>query len=268
MSFLQRSPVRTIVGRMAAGLALLGIALLLAACGSASSVGTPANAAAPGSSASAAKSGASPSVSASASSSAGVQAATGGEFRSPSGNITCEVSTTKVLCQTGSPARSVTMNASGGYTTCSGDQCLANAGDGTPTLAYGKTTGAGPFVCTSATSGVTCTAHGKGFVISSSGISSASGSSSSSGSSSAAFSRALAAWKAASNANAAMMGTYFQQAASDLKESGNSSYSKYISELEYLISLPNTDVPAPQRAQAHADAEDLDKFFGTPGLNT
>lgn len=262
---------------MAAGFALLGIALFLAACGSASSAGTPANAAAPGSPASATSSGASPSASASSSAPAPagtsslvpMQTATGGEFLSPSGNISCEVSTTKVLCQTGSPARSVTMNTSGSYTTCSGSQCLANAGDGTPTLAYGKATGVGPFVCTSAISGVTCTANGKGFVISNSGISSASGSSSSSsGSNSAAFSKALAAWKASSNANAAMMGTYFQQAASDLKESGNSSYSKYVSELEYLVSLPNTDVPAAQRAQAHADAEDLDKFFGTPGLNT
>ena len=73
-------------------------------------------------------------------------------------------------CQTTTPALSVTMNAAGRYTVCTGQQCLANAGDGTPTLFYGMETGVGPFRCESARTGVTCTADGRGFLISASGI--------------------------------------------------------------------------------------------------
>ena len=99
-----------------------------------------------------------------------MQTATGGEFLSPSGNISCEVSLTTVYCQTGTPARSVTMTAAGQYKTCSGVTCLGNPGEKTPTLAYGKATGVGSFLCVSATTGVTCTTGGKGFRISTSGI--------------------------------------------------------------------------------------------------
>jgi hypothetical protein len=103
-----------------------------------------------------------------------MQTATGGEFFSPSGNINCEIDFRTGLvvtyCQTGNPARSVQMDASGAYTVCTGQQCLGNAGSGTPTLAYGTETGVGPFRCVSATTGVTCTSGGKGFVISTSGI--------------------------------------------------------------------------------------------------
>jgi hypothetical protein len=104
-----------------------------------------------------------------------MQTAQGGEFVSPSGNISCEVDynrngVTEAYCQTGTPAQSVTMGVTGSFTTCTGDQCLANAGMGTPTLAYGTATGVGPFVCESATTGVTCTAEGKGFQISTAGI--------------------------------------------------------------------------------------------------
>ena len=103
-----------------------------------------------------------------------MQTATGGEFLSPSGNIECQIDSQAGLagayCQTTAPARSVTMNAAGRYTVCTGQQCLANAGDGTPTLFYGTETGVGPFRCESASTGVTCTADGKGFLISASGI--------------------------------------------------------------------------------------------------
>ena len=90
------------------------------------------------------------------------------------GNISCEVDyqsdgLTKAYCQTAAPARSVTMDASGKYTTCTGQQCLGNPGDGTPTLAYGTATGVGPFSCESAVTGITCLANGKGFRISASG---------------------------------------------------------------------------------------------------
>ena len=103
-----------------------------------------------------------------------MQTATGGEFLTPSGNIECQIGSQAgqagAYCQTTTPARSVTMNSAGHYTVCTGQQCLANAGDGTPTLFYGTETGVGPFRCESATTGVTCTADGRGFVISASGI--------------------------------------------------------------------------------------------------
>jgi hypothetical protein len=104
-----------------------------------------------------------------------MQTAAGGEFLSPSGNISCEVDyqragLSQVYCQTAKPARSVTMSASGNYSTCAGEQCLGNAGDDAPTLAYGTATGVGPFRCQSAATGITCTADGKGFRISTSGV--------------------------------------------------------------------------------------------------
>ena len=104
-----------------------------------------------------------------------MQTAAGGEFLSPSGNISCEVDyhragLTQVYCQTGTPPRSATMGVTGKYTTCTGEQCLGNPGTGTPTLAYGTATGVGPFRCESAVTGVTCTADGKGFRISAAGI--------------------------------------------------------------------------------------------------
>jgi len=107
-----------------------------------------------------------------------MQTPEGGEFASPSGNITCEVDNQRAgliqaYCQTGSPARSVTLKSNGTYTTCTGEQCLGNAGEGTPTLAYGQATGVGPFRCESASTGVTCTANGKGFHISNSGVTAA-----------------------------------------------------------------------------------------------
>jgi hypothetical protein len=104
-----------------------------------------------------------------------MQTANGGEFKSPSGNISCGVNynrdgTTVAYCETGTPPQSVSMDVTGSYTTCTGNQCLSNAGLGTPTLAYGTATGVGPFVCESSTAGITCTAGGKGFRISRSGI--------------------------------------------------------------------------------------------------
>jgi hypothetical protein len=104
-----------------------------------------------------------------------MQSGQGGEFLSPSGNISCEIDynpngNKAAYCETGTPAQSVTMSATGSYVTCTGEQCLSNAGIGTPTLAYGTETGVGPFVCESATTGITCTANDRGFRISRSGI--------------------------------------------------------------------------------------------------
>lgn len=110
-----------------------------------------------------------------------MQTAAGGEFLSPSGNISCEIDyhrdglPAKAYCQTVTPPRSVSMDVTGDYTPCTGQQCIGNPGTNTPTLAYGTATGVGPFRCESATTGVTCTAGGKGFRISSSGITLVSG---------------------------------------------------------------------------------------------
>ena len=104
-----------------------------------------------------------------------MQTATGGEFLSPTGNISCEIDDTSsnqsVLCQSLSPPQSVTMAASGALTKCAGSQCSSNPGEDTPTLAYGTATGVAPFRCLSATTGMTCTVtSGNGFQISSAGI--------------------------------------------------------------------------------------------------
>ena len=151
----------------------LGVGLLLSACspGTSSAVSAPAvtathATAAPATAAATAARGAAL---------VPMQTAAGGEFLSPSGNISCEVDfhragLTQVYCQTVSPARSVTMGVAGKYTTCTGEQCLGNPGTGTPALAYGRATGVGPFRCESAATGVTCLAGGRGFRISASGM--------------------------------------------------------------------------------------------------
>ena len=107
-----------------------------------------------------------------------MQSSTGGAFLSPSGNISCEVhyqdaGLTEAYCQTRTPARSVTLDATGAYKTCTEGGCIGDPGEGTPTLAYGQATGVGPFRCESATTGVTCTANGKGFHIDNTGITAA-----------------------------------------------------------------------------------------------
>jgi hypothetical protein len=105
-----------------------------------------------------------------------MQTTTGGEFLSPTRNISCEINHQRsgvpdgVYCQTFSPPQSVKMSPDGSFTTCTGSNCVGNPGIGTPILAYGQTTGVGPFSCLSAESGVTCTASGRGFEISRSGI--------------------------------------------------------------------------------------------------
>jgi len=104
-----------------------------------------------------------------------MQTPTGGEFYSPTKNISCEIDDTSTLkqafCLTVSPPQSVTMDVDGTLEKCAGAQCLGNAGDDTPTLDYGSATGVGPFRCVSATTGVTCTVpNGTGFEISRSGI--------------------------------------------------------------------------------------------------
>ena len=105
------------------------------------------------------------------------QTPTSTEFFSPSRNISCEINDnfgqtllTATLCFTITPPRSVTLRTDGVLVECSGDQCLANAGVGTPTLGYGDSIRLGPFTCLSSMAGMRCTlANGDGFLISRSG---------------------------------------------------------------------------------------------------
>ena len=92
---------------------------------------------------------------------------------------------------------------------------------------------------------------------------SASGSSGRSG-----FDAALAQWKQGANAPLASMGSYFLQAARDLKGTGDASYDTAISQLTYLAHVPDSNATPTQQATAESDAKALDKFFGTPGLNS
>ncbi|MGO8872165.1 MAG: DUF6636 domain-containing protein [Acidimicrobiales bacterium] len=64
------------------------------------------------------------------------------------------------------------MTVAGLVTTCSGSSCnLGNPGFNVPVLAYGAAIGVGPFLCVSASTGMTCTVtDGEGFTISRSGI--------------------------------------------------------------------------------------------------
>lgn len=106
------------------------------------------------------------------------QTATSTEFVSPTGNISCEIDNnfgsgaiTSTLCLTFSPARSVVLKTDSSLTECSGQQCLSNAGLGTPTLRYGQSITLGPFTCSSSASGITCMlGNGDGFVIAKAGV--------------------------------------------------------------------------------------------------
>jgi len=92
------------------------------------------------------------------------------EFYSPTRNISCEIDPTEELCLTVSPPQAAHLHSDGTYTTCTGENCLSNAGVDTGILAYGTSTSNGTFTCVSRPSGMTCTASGRGFTISTSGI--------------------------------------------------------------------------------------------------
>lgn len=98
-------------------------------------------------------------------------------FLSPSRNIGCEVDYQRngipdeAYCQTNSPPQSVRLSPDGTFKSCSGESCLGNAGEGTPTLPYGQTASTGPFSCRSEESGITCkVTSGRGFTISNAGV--------------------------------------------------------------------------------------------------
>jgi hypothetical protein len=100
------------------------------------------------------------------------------EFYSPSKNISCEIDSAtgpagvnQALCLTLSPAQSATLTASGTLTKCSGQTCLSNAGENTPTLNYGVSITLGSITCLSMAAGMKCTLSSRaGFTIASSGI--------------------------------------------------------------------------------------------------
>jgi hypothetical protein len=99
-------------------------------------------------------------------------------FLSPSRNIGCEMDYQRgtgipdeTYCQTTSPPQSVHLSTDGTFKTCTGESCLGNAGQGTPTLPYGQTAWLGPFSCRSEESGISCkVTSGRGFSISNAGI--------------------------------------------------------------------------------------------------
>jgi hypothetical protein len=102
-------------------------------------------------------------------------------FRSPSGNISCELDydsahpaespPTTDFCQTVSPARSVTMSAKGRLKVCSGQKCIGNPPENASPLRYGRSIRLGPFTCKSLRAGVRCRiSGGTGFEISRAGV--------------------------------------------------------------------------------------------------
>ena len=113
------------------------------------------------------------------------QTPTGGEFYSPSRNLSCQVdsyapggsgapSESGAYCESISGGFSLTLNPDGTLTQCTAGTvggCLSNAGVDTPVLAYGTSYVVGPFTCLSKTSGMQCTiATGAGFLISASAV--------------------------------------------------------------------------------------------------
>jgi hypothetical protein len=99
-------------------------------------------------------------------------------FRSPSGNIHCEIDYQRgygnpdtAYCVSWKPPQHVSMNFNGVLTVCNGESCLSNGPEDEVMLPYNETTALGPFACSSKVSGVTCTVDsGRGFAISHSGI--------------------------------------------------------------------------------------------------
>jgi hypothetical protein len=81
-----------------------------------------------------------------------------------------------------------------------------------------------------------------------------------------AYDGALTAWKSAASAPQAILYTYFDDAASDLRQVSNPNDNTAVEDLTYLSQLPVTNVPASQEAQAQVYVKYLDTFFNTPGL--
>ena len=102
-------------------------------------------------------------------------------FTSPSGNIGCEINFQRgsgipdgAYCMARTPTlpSNVTIRPDGSLANvCTNDwSCGSNGPQDQGVLAYGQRAVLGPFTCLSEESGMTCTANGRGFKISSSGI--------------------------------------------------------------------------------------------------
>ena len=103
-------------------------------------------------------------------------------FLAPWGTTSCQISPggpgPHIYCQTlpavlgqGPPPQSVSMDADGMLTPCTGVACVGNAATGTPTLALGRNLSVGPFTCLSTAIEISCTvASGRGFVVSDTAI--------------------------------------------------------------------------------------------------
>jgi hypothetical protein len=73
-------------------------------------------------------------------------------------------------------------------------------------------------------------------------------------------------WLASSKAPLASIGQYFLAAAKDLEPwtAGNPAYTKAVSELKYLASVPDSNATPTQTANANAYTNNLNAFFQTP----
>lgn len=103
-------------------------------------------------------------------------------FRSPSGNIQCEVDwqrsaptggflSDQAYCISFEPLQSVAIHADGSFLgMCKGDTCGSNGPTDQGVLQYGERMVLGPSMCLSKKPGMTCTANGRGFQISKAGI--------------------------------------------------------------------------------------------------
>jgi hypothetical protein len=86
------------------------------------------------------------------------------------------------------------------------------------------------------------------------------------------YDEAQAQWKQGAGAVSAQQGAYWLKAASDLQAGEDtdgrdtSGYPQAINELTDLASLPDAQQTPAQNAQYHQDIDDLNAFFGTPGL--
>jgi hypothetical protein len=97
-------------------------------------------------------------------------------FQTHGGAIECQLNDggglgVEAYCQTGSPPRSVTMNAAGKLDRCSGPDCIGNPPLDVATLADGSAISFGPFKCTNGRGAIACKIKdGRGFTISRAGV--------------------------------------------------------------------------------------------------
>ena len=106
-------------------------------------------------------------------------------FRSPSGNIECQIQFQRgapaaagggflpdsAYCMSIKPLQNVQLRPDGSLASvCTGPTCGSNGPTDQGVLAYGQSAVLGPFTCLSEESGMTCTANGRGFNISTAGV--------------------------------------------------------------------------------------------------